>query len=54
MGCINIIKTNPLARIVKLADLRHNSDLTRLDLTKDLLPPKYEIYLDAIKFLESE
>ena len=54
MDYIYKIKDNPIARIVKLADLYHNSDLTRLDLTKDLIPPKYEIYLDAIKFLESE
>ena len=54
MEYIYKIKTNPLARIVKLADLYHNSDLTRLDLTVDKIPPKYEIYLDAIKYLESE
>ena len=54
MEYIYKIKTNPLARKVKLADLYHNSDLTRLDLTVDKIPPKYEIYLDAIKFLESE
>ena len=34
------IKENPLARKVKLADLRHNSDLTRIDLTVDKIPPK--------------
>ena len=54
MDYIYKIKTNPIARIVKLADLYHNSDLTRLDLTVDKIPPKYEIYLDAIKNLESE
>ena len=54
MDYIYKIKDNPIARIVKLADLYHNSDLTRLDLTVDKIPPKYEIYLDAIKFLESE
>ena len=54
MDYIYKIKTNPIARKVKLADLYHNSDLTRLDLTVDKIPPKYEIYLDAIKFLESE
>ena len=46
------IKENPLARIVKLADLYHNSDLTRLDLTVDNIPPKYHIYKEAIKILE--
>lgn len=48
------IKENPLARKVKLADLRHNSDLTRIDLTVDKIPPKYNLYLEAIKYLESE
>lgn len=28
---INLIKTNPLATKVKLADLEHNSDITRLN-----------------------
>lgn len=46
------IKTNALAKKVKLADLKHNSDLTRLDLSVDKIPPKYEIYLKAIKSLE--
>ncbi|HEX0888222.1 TPA: GTP pyrophosphokinase, partial [Streptococcus pneumoniae] len=27
---LNLVKKNELARVVKLADLRHNSDLTRL------------------------
>ena len=53
MDYIYKIKANPLARKVKLADLYHNSDLTRLDLTVDKIPPKYEIYLDAIKYLEN-
>ena len=48
------IKENPLARKVKLADLRHNSDLTRIDLTVDKIPPKYNLYLEAIKYLESD
>ena len=47
------IKENPLARKVKIADLYHNSDLTRLDLTKDKVPPKYDTYLAAIKYLEN-
>ena len=46
------IKTNPIAKAVKLADLKHNSDLTRLDLTVDKIPPKYELYKEAIKYLE--
>ena len=48
------IKENPLARKVKLADLKHNSDLSRLDLSIDKIPPKYELYKEAIRILESE
>jgi (p)ppGpp synthase/HD superfamily hydrolase len=46
------IKTNSLARKVKLADLKHNSDLSRLDLKVDKIPPKLELYKEAIKYLE--
>ena len=28
---VRALKADPIARAVKLADLRHNSDLTRLD-----------------------
>ena len=31
MEYVSAIKNNPIAKAVKLADLRHNSDLTRLD-----------------------
>lgn len=52
MEYVREIKTNPLARKVKLADLKHNSDLSRLDLTVDKIPPKLELYKEAIKYLE--
>ena len=53
MDYIKRIKNNSLATKVKLADLKHNSDLTRLDLSKDTIPPKYNTYLEAIKYLEN-
>ena len=53
MEYIKRIKENPLAKRVKLADLYHNSDLTRLDLTIQPIPPKIEIYKEAIKYLEN-
>lgn len=43
------IKTNPIARRVKLADLKHNSDISRCGGVK---PRKYDLYLEAIKILE--
>lgn len=52
MEYVQRIKEDPIATRVKLADLRHNSDLTRLDLSVDKMPPKYELYLEAIKLLE--
>ena len=45
-------KDNPLAKKVKLADLKHNSDLSRLDLSVDNIPPKLELYKEAIRYLE--
>lgn len=53
MEYIKKIKTNPLATKVKLADLHHNSDLSRLDLTINQIPPKIELYKAAIKYLEN-
>ena len=45
------IKSNPIARIVKLADLKHNSDLSRLKspTSDDLL--RNEKYKKSIEFL---
>ncbi len=48
---VRAIKKNPLARRVKLADLRHNSDASRLG---GVLPKKYDLYLQAIAILEEE
>lgn len=52
MEYVKEIKTNPIAKKVKLADLKHNSDLTRLDLNVDKIPPKLELYKEAITYLE--
>ena len=45
------IKANPLARRVKLADLRHNSDRSRLREPSPKLLAKWETYEKAIEFL---
>ena len=45
------LKTNPIARTVKLADLRHNSDLTRLDVIDDSARRRAEKYQAAIALL---
>ena len=47
------VKENPIARAVKLADLRHNSDLTRLDYVDEKTMERVEKYRRAIALLES-
>lgn len=48
---LKLVKTNELARVVKLADLRHNSDLNRLKKISPKDIKRREKYLSAIKFL---
>jgi len=48
------IKSNPVARAVKLADLRHNSDLTRLDEADEKALARVEKYRKAISILQDE
>lgn len=43
---------NPVARAVKLTDLKHNSDLSRLDEITEKATERREKYLKAIAFLE--
>lgn len=45
------IKKNPIAAKVKLADLRHNSDLTRLDLVDEKAVTRAEKYKKVIELL---
>lgn len=48
------VKQNPLARQVKLADLQHNSDLSRLANVTDRDRKRAEKYRQAIAFLSEE
>lgn len=52
MDYVEQIKTNPVAKTVKLADLRHNSDMTRLEVVTPRDQERAEKYLAAIKLLE--
>ena len=45
------IKSNPIAAAVKLADLKHNSDLTRLDVIDEKAINRAEKYKNAIRSL---
>lgn len=48
---INMIKKNEIAKAVKLADLRHNSDLTRLDNVDEKALKRAEKYKKSINTL---
>ena len=52
MDYVRAIKDNPIAKAVKLADLKHNSDLTRLDTIDEKALSRREKYLEAIAILQ--
>lgn len=54
MEYVKEIKKNPIATKVKLADLRHNSDLTRLDEVNEKALKRVEKYKKAIEMLEEK
>lgn len=51
MEYVAAIRYNPIAKAVKLADLQHNSDLTRLDYVDAKALQRVEKYRYAIKLL---
>ena len=51
MDYVEKIKENPIAKAVKLADLRHNSDLSRLDTVDEKALKRAKKYADAIMLL---
>ena len=51
MEYVRKIKDNPIARTVKLADLRHNSDITRLDTVTQRDEERVKKYLEAFRIL---
>lgn len=53
MDYVAKVKENPIAKAVKLADLRHNSDLSRLDDVTEEDLERVEKYKAAIELLES-
>ena len=51
MDYVRAIRQNPIARAVKLADLRHNSDLSRLDEVTTKALSRVEKYAAAMAML---
>ena len=51
MEYVEKIKNDQIAKAVKLADLRHNSDLTRLDIVDEKALARVEKYAKAIRIL---
>ena len=51
MEYVRKLKDNPIARNVKLADLNHNSDVTRLDAMSEKDKLRNEKYNEAIRIL---
>ena len=52
MDYVKEIKNNEIARKVKLVDLKHNSDLSRLDIVDENALKRREKYLKAMALLE--
>lgn len=52
MDYVRRIAANPVAKAVKLADLRHNSDLSRLDVLDERALARQQKYLAAMALLE--
>lgn len=53
MEYVTAIKSNPIASAVKLADLEHNSDLSRLDVIDEKALKRKEKYATAIALLKA-
>ena len=51
MDYVRRIKENPIATAVKIADLKHNSDLTRLDAVSSDDKERVEKYREALRIL---
>ncbi len=54
MEYVAALKYNPVAKCVKLADLRHNSDLSRLDSPTEKDMARIQKYRKALALLEGE
>ena len=51
MDYVREISRNPIATKVKIADLKHNSDITRLDVIDEYAVKRNEKYSEALRIL---
>ena len=51
MDYVKTLSTNKIARVVKIADLKHNSDVTRLDTITEWDIARGKKYAEALKIL---
>lgn len=49
MDYVKVLAEDPIARKVKIADLKHNMDASRTD---GVRPRKYTLYMQALRYLE--
>jgi len=54
MDYVRQLAPNPIARAVKLADLKHNSDLSRLEKADDRALRRAEKYREAMRILQEQ
>ena len=54
MDYVRTIAENPIARRVKIADLKHNSDTSRLDTVDDGVKKRVQKYRKALKILKAK
>ncbi len=54
MEYVEHLRPNPIAKKVKLADLKHNSDMSRLSTVDERAIARYEKYQKAILLLEGD
>ena len=54
MDYVRAIAKNPIAKAVKLADLRDNMDLSRLEVIDEKAEKRLEKYREAYRFLSGE
>ena len=54
MDYVREIKKNPIAAVVKMADLQHNSDLSRVDTVDEKVLARRGKYLAAMQLLQEK